>query len=307
MDKFPNIDLNLLKLFASLYQTGSVTVTAETLKLSQSACSHALTRLRERLGDELFVRIENRMLPTAYAQRLAEHVMPALTMLNQGFELSQAFSPTQNHNFKIATTDYSSWCMQAFTAHLSQGFKAINIEFLQLEQRLPEAALKSGELDLACGFSHQPESSESLMRLTWLEDHYVNARCAQRGTPSPLNLQQFLEHKHILVTPWNESRGIVDISLAKIRKKRQIAIKTASVLAAPYFVQNTDYLLTLPHRYAQQMQQQLRLSISPLPFKLPNYQLNLYWHKTRYQDPKLIWFIEQFQQFIEQTDTLPHQ
>ena len=64
-----NIDLNLLKLFACLYRTASVTAAAEELNLSQSACSHALQRLRERLEDELFVRVDKQMLPTEYSVR----------------------------------------------------------------------------------------------------------------------------------------------------------------------------------------------------------------------------------------------
>jgi DNA-binding transcriptional LysR family regulator len=299
MNKFSNIDLNLLKLFASLYQTGSVTLTAEELNLSQSACSHALQRLRDRVGDELFVRVDNRMLPTEYSTRLSERVLPGLAMLRQGLETSSPFCPDDQHTFRIAATDFTAWCMQPFTIYLSQKFNGINIEFIQLEERLPELALKSGELDLVCGYDHQQESSESIARLAWFEDSYVGARCHTHPVKNDLTLAQFLASQHVLVAPWNESRGIVDLTLSKMKKKRQIAIKIASLLAAPYFVQNTPYLLALPKKYAIQVKQHLSLTLSPLPLKVPDYQLLLYWHKTRHNDPKIKWFIEAFSKFHE--------
>jgi len=291
---FPNIDLNLLKLFASLYQTGSVTATANELNLSQSACSHALQRLRDRFGDELFVRVNNRMLPTEYSVRLAEHLLPGLAMISKGLVSSHPFSPTENHKFRISATDYTSWCLQPFISYLSQTYTGIDVEFVRLDERLPESALKEGELDFVCGFAHQQESSESIAHLTWFKDKYVCTRYHAHPIQGDLTLDQFLSFKHVLVTPWNESRGVVDIALSKIKKKRQIAVKTTSVLAAPSFIQNTAYLLALPNKYANQIKEQIPITLSPFPFKVPDYKLSLYWHKTRHNDPKIKWFVQQF-------------
>ncbi|SHG17472.1 DNA-binding transcriptional regulator, LysR family [Vibrio gazogenes DSM 21264] len=297
MRKFPNIDLNLLKVFASLYHTGSVTLSAEELNISQSACSHALQRLRERLGDDLFIRIENRMLPTAYSERLAEQVLPGLALLGQGLASSHPFTPEDAHVFRIAVTDYTSWCLREFITYLSESFPHIQIEFMQLAERLPESALKSAAIDLVCGFAHQQEESESLNRLVWLSDHYVSVRCQSHPVAEHLSLAQFLQYPHVLVTPWNEPRGIVDMTLSRQRKKRQIAIRTASVLAAPYFVQQTSYLLAAPSRYAHTIAESLSLRLSPMPLDVPDYQLTLYWHKTRHNDPKIAWFVRLFSDF----------
>ena len=68
------INLNLLTLFDSLYRHRSVSIAANEICLSQSAFSHGLSRLRERLADELFVRINNVMEPTPLAHELAIHI-----------------------------------------------------------------------------------------------------------------------------------------------------------------------------------------------------------------------------------------
>lgn len=291
MAAYPNLDLNLIKLFASLYETGSVTLTAEALNLSQSACSHALQRLRERLGDELFVRIDQRMHPTIHARHLAERVLPGLQLLTQGLASAQPFDPTQPQLFRIAATDYTGWCLRPLMRYLNRTYPAIQIELLHLESRLPETALEQGEIDLVCGFDHATKIPEGLAHHLWRQDHYVSVRCRQHPIPARgLDLSAFLRYPHILVTPWNEPRGIVDITLAKHKKKRHIGLKMTSVLAAPDFLPGTDYLLTLPAHYAQHLTQPVH--IEPLPLAVPDYQLTLYWHKTRQHDPKIEWLID---------------
>lgn len=303
-----SIDLNLLKLFACLYRTASVTVTAEELNLSQSACSHALQRLRERLADELFVRVDKQMLPTEYSVRLAKSVLPALQLLNQGLASSQAFSDQGEHRFRIAATDYVAWNMRAFIAYLSREYPKISVEFIQIDERLPQEQLQSGELDLICGIEHQKTLPESLAKLDWFEDDYLCVRCADHQIQEPLTLEYFLSCKHVLVTPWNEPRGVVDLGLSKLRKKRQVALKMASLLAAPYFINGTDYLLIIPRKYAESIKQRLSLKTSPPPFAMEKYKLSLYWHKTYQNDPKLKWFIDKFSSFYQLSakSTLKH-
>ncbi|WP_010384449.1 LysR family transcriptional regulator [Pseudoalteromonas rubra] len=299
MKHLPNLDLNLLKLFAALYQNGSVTLSAEQLNLSQSACSHALTRLRERLGDELFVRVNNRMLATAHAHRLAKTVLPALQMLEGGLQEASPFDANEPHTLTIAVTDYTAWCLRPFVAHLVGQFENLDIRFVQLEERIAEQALKEESLDLVCGFAHQQEFSESLTQLSWFEDAYVTVRCQSHPCKKQLDLSTFIAYPHILIAPWNERRGIVDRALAKIKKSRTIAVTTPHVLVAPTLLPESDMLLTMPRRYALQVCDRLNLQLQPPPLPVPDYQLTLYWHRTRKRDPKIGWFITQFCEFHE--------
>lgn len=297
----PNIDLNLLKLFASLYQTASVSKTAQDLNLSQSACSHALTRLRQRLGDELFIRIENKMEPTIFAQQIAHNVLPAIQQLTDGLKPFEPFDINNDTTFTIATTDYTAWCLKPLIHNFNTSFSNVNLRFVSLEQRIPQEALQDNTLDFACGFAHQQEKSESIVDLLWFKDKYVTALSKQHPLASlqTLNITDFLTYSHILIAPWNETTGIVDTMLAKMKKARKVAITLPHVLTAPYYLQNSHHLLTLPNAYAEQIAQQLNLVLRAPPLAIPDYQIKLYFHKTRQNDPKLKWFIEQFNKFIK--------
>src|SRR5712675_2132001 len=73
-----DIDLNLLRIFDILYDERNVTRAAARLFLTQSAVSHALARLREVLGDPLFMRIPSGLQPTERAHQLAPRLRVAL-------------------------------------------------------------------------------------------------------------------------------------------------------------------------------------------------------------------------------------
>src|SRR5438477_10044067 len=67
-------DLNLLATLDVLLAEGSVARAAERLRLSPSAMSRALARLRETTGDPLLVRAGRGLVPTPRALELRERV-----------------------------------------------------------------------------------------------------------------------------------------------------------------------------------------------------------------------------------------
>jgi DNA-binding transcriptional LysR family regulator len=81
--KLGAIDLNLLVVFDAIMKERSVTRAGHRLALSQPAISHALTRLRHMLKDELFVRGPTGMVPTPRAEQLAAPIRIALDGLQQ--------------------------------------------------------------------------------------------------------------------------------------------------------------------------------------------------------------------------------
>src|SRR3954452_16661220 len=98
----PDLDLNLLRVFAVVEHEGSLSRAAARLGITQSAISHALARLRKQFGDPLFVRTTKGMRPTAYAQQLASSVLPALQLIYSALDLQAQFDPaTSPRTFRI--------------------------------------------------------------------------------------------------------------------------------------------------------------------------------------------------------------
>src|SRR5580693_10611541 len=106
--KWRAIDLNLLVVFDAMMQERNVTRAGERLGLSQPAMSHALTRLRHMLKDDLFVRSPKGMLPTPRAEEIALPLRHALDGLQHSLEPT-VFDPcAAQRTFRIAADNYAA-------------------------------------------------------------------------------------------------------------------------------------------------------------------------------------------------------
>lgn len=100
------VDLNLLRVFDTLFEQRSVTRTATRLGLTQSAISHALGRLRQILGDPLFVRRRGGLQPTARALEIAPGVREGLVQLRSALSPSLFDPATAHRQFSISAGSY---------------------------------------------------------------------------------------------------------------------------------------------------------------------------------------------------------
>src|SRR6476661_8794520 len=98
-----SLDLNLLTVFEAIYDIGSVSGAADRLALSQSATSHALSRLREACSDNLFVRARQGLSPTPAARAMYPAVSQALEALRRSLSEASGFDPARSgRQFRIS-------------------------------------------------------------------------------------------------------------------------------------------------------------------------------------------------------------
>jgi len=276
------IDLNLLLLFDALYRYRSVSIAANETYLSQSAFSHGLARLRKRLSDDLFIRVNNVMEPTALAHELAIHVTPALAQLHNGLNSHEVFDPKNSDiELKFSATDYTQFSLlPKLIGQISKVAPRIRIVVIPLEDKIPTEKLVNGELDFVLGFSHEMEKSATIEHQTWLKDSYCTiARKNHPQLTNGLTLAKFLSLSHVRISPWGEKQGIVDFQLSKQGLDRHVALQLPSVMAAPYTIANSDHLLTFPRIMAEHVAKIMDIEIYTPPIAIPDYQLNIYWHK----------------------------
>src|SRR5271166_618964 len=98
-----SLDLNLLTVFEAIYEIGTVSGAADRLALSQSATSHALSRLREACRDDLFVRAGQGLSPTAVARGMYPTINQSLEALRESLAEASGFDPaTSRRRFRIS-------------------------------------------------------------------------------------------------------------------------------------------------------------------------------------------------------------
>lgn len=148
---FRTADLNLFRVFVTLLEEKNATRAGERLGLSQSAVSHALRRLREMVGDDLFIRGQTGLRPTPRALEIADTARTALKLLETAVS-AQKFDPsTDQHVFNIAAGTYISYVLGPLIAErVLTTAPNVQIHFRSLYAGMTED-LDTGSLDMVIG------------------------------------------------------------------------------------------------------------------------------------------------------------
>lgn len=301
-----NQDLNLLPIFDALIQERQLSRAAEKLCMSQPAVSNALKRLRLTFKDDLFVRTRSGLVPTERALELHELVSPALALIGQSLD-SGVFDPIESErliNISINTTAET-----LFFARFAEQIRPLapKIRFQLVPDYLPEipARLKDGRLNYAIEFAPlPPESYDSLP----LYQETLVAVCAPDHptlTSNAITLEEYKTLKHVSITPRSSftpaenARALTPVEqvVGKELPDRKIAMSVTNILSIPEIVAATDLIGTVGRAVAAPFVEKGILRELQLPFGSTNYDIALYWHKSRATDPLHKWLVSQFLSF----------
>lgn len=291
MNTKPNLqqlDLNLLRVFRALYIEQSMTQAADSLHVTPSAISHAVRRLRDTLGDALFFRAQNKMLPTPACKRMAPSIIDALNELQNLLQSWGTFDPKQSrHHFKIGMHDaLEPWIVPHLAATLHTKAPEVNFSSIKLERALLAKQLASGTLDVALdvALAKQPQVQSHKL----IENEFVVL--LRRGHPlaNKLNKANYLQASHINVSNRPSGMTVEDNIFIRQGLERRSSIRCQNYYAAKEIVKNSDQLLTLSKPQAEQLSDKALLQLK-LPFETPRIATQLYWHESNAKDPALHW------------------
>src|SRR5262245_44775583 len=196
------IDLNLLVTFDALMSERSVTRAAERLGLGQPAVSHALGRLRELVGDSLFVSTKNGLVPTRRALGLATWVRSVLEQARRALLEPVSFKPAEwSETVRIAMTPTVDMAlMPRLSAQLAERAPKLKVEVYAVpEWRDILDRLDDGALDLYIGVTGElrPHHRQSTL---WEESFLAAFSPTQLNLRTPLSLADYVALPHVLAT-----------------------------------------------------------------------------------------------------------
>ena len=283
------LDLTLLMVFDGALRHRKLTTVAKQLGLTQPAISHALTRLRDILGDPLFVRRANGVQPTPRALALAQPVAQALAILREALQQGRCFDPScATREFRIAALDYAiAMLVPDFLARFSAIAPGSRLAFRSLGYEESRAALAGGSIDLILGIP--APSGPFLQRTLMTEDFVVLARPGHPIIGRKLDLARYVECGHLLVSAAGDTRGSVDNALAKIGKQRRVVAALPQFLAGFAAVAGSDMITTAPRRLAKRHAAAFSLRQFEVPFAMPGFEIGTLRHENTAQDAGLNW------------------
>jgi DNA-binding transcriptional LysR family regulator len=289
------LDLNLIRVFDALWHERGATRAGERIGLSQPAVSAALTRLRAAMGDQLFVRRGNDMVPTPRAAELAPRARLALDQIERMLAPGPVFDPAGlQRTFSILTSDFFSMLLlPALTHEVRNTAPGVRIRVIDSAFGDVGRVLREGSADFA--LERPVGETEGVRDQLLFRAPFVLV--AARHDPAvaglaegeTMGIELFCALDHALRSVDGSMAGYVDAALAEQGRARRVALTVPHFQAAALAVSRGGLIAALPVQFARVVREPLGLVCfqSPVPIPVPD--ISLYWHPRHDKDSAHRW------------------
>ncbi|WP_321910249.1 LysR substrate-binding domain-containing protein [Paraburkholderia sp. J11-2] len=319
-----SIDLNLLRIFDAVFEERNLALAGKRVNLSQSAVSHALTRLRQVLNDDLFVRTAKGLQPTARAMGMAGQLRGALQQIKSALDIV-AFEPARaQRKFVVAANDYIT---SLLLGRLSQRLNAeapLTDLVIRPSTRLDLAGqIDVGRIDIAVGiFSDIPS------RFRWMKVwDQTDVLLMHRDHPlaeQPLTPDSVLEYPLVAISQGGEEEGAVsgfiferglarqsemfnraalNLVCAGQSESPRVRVAMAHSLAIPALLRFSNMLALVPSALGREMERNSELKMRAAPYECPREDVRAVWHERSDNDAALQWLRRQMADLARQVRT----
>lgn len=284
-------DLNLLVTLDVLLTEGSVTGAARRLRLSPSAMSRALARLREIVGDPLLVRAGRSLVPTPRALALREEVgqvvqrAEAILRPDERLDLDQL-----DRTFTLRTSEgFVEGFGPRLIARTSAEAPRARLRFVAKADK-DGALLRAGVVDLETGVVDETTSPE-LRAQALFRDRFVGA--VRRGHPlsrGRMTAARYAAARHVVFSRRGLARGQLDERLQALGLTREVTTIVGGFATALALANATDLVATVPAHHTHSLR--VGMHSFDLPFDAPELTVSLLWHPRMDADPAHRWLRE---------------
>jgi LysR family transcriptional activator of mexEF-oprN operon len=278
-----DLDLNLLRVFVVVAESGSVTRAAGRLYLTQPAVSAALRRLATAVGAPLFAREGRGLALTHRGERLLAEVRPHLAALAQAALAPATFDPrTSDRTLRLGLSDATEgWLLPRLLRALADEAPQMRLIVLSVQFRTVVEALTSRAVDVALTVAD--EVPAGIRREALFQGGFVCLYDPRHvAFAGRLRERDYFAHEHVIVSYNGDLRGIVE---DMTRKRRRVRCSIPSFAQVGAVVDGSALLATVPEPVAAEV-----LSVRPhlrttkLPLRLGRTPVELLWPQAADDD-----------------------
>ena len=281
-------DLNLLATLDVLLAEGSVARAARRLRLSPSAMSRALARLRETTGDPLLVRAGRGLVPTPRALELRERVSQ---LVQDG---TAVLRPAENLDLKRLVRTFTLRTSEGFAENFGPGLIArlaeeapgVRLRFVQKPDK-DSAPLRDGTVDLETGVVGDATGPEVRAQALFRDRFVGVVRMGHSLSEGEITPSRYAAGRHISVSRHWSGKGLIDEVLEPLGLEREIATIVGGFSTALALARASDLIATVPERHTGSLRDGMHNF--PLPFAVPEITVSLLWHPRMDADAAHRW------------------
>ena len=285
-----DIDLNQLVLFQQLMVERRVSKVAENLGLTQPAVSNTLAKLRRQFADDLFVRTPGGMMPTPFAEQLAEPIGYALGMIRSGLNQRSRFDPaTEKRSVTIGMTDIGEIVfLPKLVDRLRQQSPGVSLRTVRTTATNLRDDMEAGKVDLAIGPLPQLKAGFFQRRL-FLQRYVCVFRKGHALDRKRLSLADYQAAEHLVIVSAGTGHGKVDDLIGRAGVARNVRLTIPHFVSVGHLLRRSDMVATVTERLAESLAEPFDLGYLSLPIELPEIAINVFWHGKVHRSPAHQW------------------
>ena len=280
-------DLNLLFTLDVLLAEGSVAGAARRLRLSPSAMSRALARLRETTDDPLLVRAGHGLVPTPRAIELRERV----GQLVQDGEA--VLRPAEKLNLKQLVRTFTLRSSEGFVenfgpdliARVGEEAPGVRLCFVQKPDK-DSKQLRDGLVDLETGVVGQMTAPELRMQALFRDRFIGVVRMGHPLSQGVVTPSRYAAGRHVYVSRQGVE-GPIDEVLSGVGLERKIVTIVGGFSTALALARASDLIASVPERHTGNLR--AGMHSFPIPVPTPEITVSLLWHPRQDADPAHRW------------------
>jgi len=282
-----SVDLNLLPVFEAAYEERSLSRAAERLAMTQSAVSHAMTRLRILFKDELFVRQARGMLPTPAADRVYDRLHRALVQVREAVTDRRGFEPktSERHFFIAIPHPLGPMIALRLQERLAQIAPRVLVDASTRSRPIElERSLREGRIDAAVDWL--PLADAHFNQSVLFQDAVVAV--VRQGHPAlrrPPSLEVLKEGAFVSLRPRVEGDNPMEGLRAWQRLKLHYAMEVSEILEIFMVASRSDLFGLIPRSMEAVARDTFGLHALGWTPKGPTVPIRLLWHASRDNDP----------------------
>lgn len=284
-------DLNLLRVFDALMDTGSVSAAAARLHLSVPATSRALGRLRRAMDDPILVRAGRGLVPTPFALRSAG---PVRMLLESAADL-RADKPdsdpqTWRRSFAIRVNDgLSPVLAPRLISRIASEAPAVQLRFVPDDTDHPDA-LRDGTIDLDIGLTDTPAPDVHVQELLADRPVAVVSANSTLGRARLLTVDQLCRLPHIVSANSGWAGQSLDDALERVGRSRRVVAVVPTYAVSALLALEDGVIAVLPCLLARHLvDRDVPVRWHELPIALPSMRVDQRWHRRLNDDRPTQW------------------
>lgn len=281
-------DFNLLIILDAVLAEGSVSRAAKRLRLSPSAMSRALARLRKATGDPLLVRAGRGLVPTPRAIELRDRVSQLVQDGQEILRPAKIFNLKQLiRTFTLRTSEGFVECFGSdLITRIGEEAPGVRLCFLQKADK-DSQPLRDGIVDLETGVIELSTAPELRVQALFRDRYIGVVRLRHPLTQSEITPSNYAAGKHILVSRAGLVQGPIDNALMPLGFERSIVTIVGGFSAALGLARVSDLIASVPERHTANLRE--GMFSFPLPVQTPEFTVSLIWHPRLSADPSHRW------------------